>query len=279
MADRLTALLQRFELRARVFHSGALCGTAGFDATPGVGHLYLLRQGSLRVSDTNNHDTVLTEPSLLLFARPSAHRLWADEQAGTQLLSASFDFGAGEENPLLRGLPAQLVVPLAHLQGLELAQQLLFDETAAARCGHGAVVDRLTEVLLIQLLRHAIQHRLLDSGVLAGLADTRLAKAINAVHAEPARGWTLDSMARVAGMSRARFAAQFSSVVGTPPGDYLTGWRLGLARLLLRRGLSVKQVAAEVGYANASALGRVFAQRLGYSPTTWRQQQDETTTP
>jgi len=74
----------------------------------------------------------------------------------------------------------------------------------------------------------------------------------------------------VAGMSRARFAAHFVRHVGTPPGEYLTTWRLGLARSLLRKGLSVKQVAAEVGYANASALGRVFTHKLGASPMAWQ---------
>jgi AraC-like DNA-binding protein len=91
------------------------------------------------------------------------------------------------------------------------------------------------------------------------------------VHADPARAWTLASMAAEAGMSRARFAAHFAQIVGVPPGEYLTGWRLGLARTMLRRGLPVKQVAVEVGYANASALGRVFSQRLGQSPARWQQ--------
>jgi AraC-like DNA-binding protein len=55
-------------------------------------------------------------------------------------------------------------------------------------------------------------------------------------------------------MSRARFAAHFTRTVGVPPGDYVTGWRLGLARTLLRKGLPVKQVAAEVGYASPGGL-------------------------
>lgn len=58
-----------------------------------------------------------------------------------------------------------------------------------------------------------------------------------------------------------------------PPGAYLTGWRMGLARKLLRRGLPVKQVAAEVGYASASALGRVFARREGHSPVAWQRRE------
>jgi len=110
---------------------------------------------------------------------------------------------------------------------------------------------------------------------MAGLADPRLAKAIAALHAEPARAWTLEGMASVAGMSRARFAAHFAQTVGTPPGDYLTGWRLGLARRLLRRGLPLKQVAAEVGYGSPGAFGRVFQQRVGQTPRDWQRQAQE----
>lgn len=270
MADRLSALLQRFDLRARVFHGGTLCGVAHFDGTHGAGHLHLLRQGTLGVTDERGHHTVLEEPSVLFFSRPAVHRLEAREATGAELVCASVDFGVGDENPLLRALPASLVVPLAQLPGLDLTQQLLFAEAFRQRCGHDAVVDRLTEVLLIQVLRYAIEQRLVDGGLMAGLADPRLHKALAAVHADPSRAWTLESMATEAGMSRARFAAHFARCVGVPPGEYLTGWRLGLARTLLRRGLSVKHVATEVGYANASALGRVFLQRLGSSPTAWQ---------
>ena len=269
MPDRLSALLQRFELHARVFHSGALCGMADFDGGTGVGHLHLVRRGPLGVVDTLGRHSVVSEPSVLFFPRAGAHRLDGGEREGADVVCASIDFGAGDENPLLRGLPALLSVPLAQLPGLDLAQQLLFSEAQASRCGHGAVVDRLTEVLVIQLLRHAIAHQLVDGGVMAGLADPRLAKAISALHADPARAWTLDAMAALAGMSRARFAAHFTRTVGVPPGDHLTGWRLGLARTLLRKGLAVKQVAAEVGYASPGAFGRVFLQRLGTTPTQW----------
>jgi len=270
MPDRLSALLQRFDLRARVVHSGALCGPADFDGNAGVGHLHLVRRGPLRVTDPQGRRSTVKEPSVLFIPRPGAHRLDGGNDPGADVVCASIDFGAGDENPLLRGLPALLSVPLAQLPGLDLAQQLLFSEAQAGRCGHDAVVDRLTEVLVIQLLRHAMAHRLVDGGVMAGLADARLAKAISALHAQPARGWNLDSMAALAGMSRARFAAHFARTVGVPPGDYLTGWRLGLARSLLRKGLPVKQVAAEVGYASPGAFGRAFLQRVGATPTHWQ---------
>ncbi|RZS56632.1 AraC family transcriptional regulator [Sphaerotilus mobilis] len=270
MSDRLSALLQRFELHARVFHSGALCGITDFDGGAGIGHLHLLRRGPLGVTDTLGRHRVVSEPSVLFFPRAGAYRLDGGEGEGADVVCASIDFGAGDENPLLLGLPALLSVPLAQLPGLDLAQQLLFGEAQAGRCGHGAVVDRLTEVLVIQLLRHAMAHQLVDGGVMAGLADPRLAKAISALHADPARPWTLEVMAEQAGMSRARFAAHFTRTVGVPPGEYLTGWRLGLARSLLRQGLPVKQVAADVGYVSPGAFGRVFLQRLGMTPSQWQ---------
>jgi AraC-like DNA-binding protein len=269
MTDRLSALLQRFPLRARVFHAGPLCGAADFDGADGVGHLHLVRRGPVAVLAPPDRRLMIEEPSALLYPRPAAHRLDAQEHDGAELVCASIEFGIGADNPLVQGLPALLVVPLARLPGLALTQQLLFGEAFARRCGHAAAVDRLTEVLVIQLLRYAIEQRLVDTGVLAGLSDARLAKALNAIHAEPARDWTIESMAKVAGMSRARFAAGFRSTVGLPPGAYLTSWRLGVARSMLRCGMPVKQVAAEVGYGSASALARVFGQRLGGTPTHW----------
>jgi AraC-like DNA-binding protein len=269
VTDRLSELLQRFELRAHVLHGGALRGVSDFEERHGTGHLHLLRQGTLTVTDAHAAALTVYEPSVLFLPRPVPHRLEARDPAGAELVCATVDFGIGDENPLLRALPLCLIVPMARLPGLELTQQLLFAEALRRRCGHDAVVNRLAEVLLIQVLRYAIEQQLVDRGLMAGLADPRLHRVLAAVHAEPARAWTLSSMAAVAGMSRARFAAHFTGRVGVPPGEYLTSWRLGLARAMLRRGTPVKQVASDVGYANSSALGRVFARRLGRSPGAW----------
>lgn len=261
--DRLSALLQRFDLRAQVFRAGAFCGA--LQATPPGAELHLLRRGRLTLSDASGPPVVLDEPAAVFYPRPLPHGLHAEQDA--DLVCAHIAFGAGDENPLLRHLPARLVVPLAQVPGLAGTQQLLFEEAFARRCGHAGVVDRLAEVLMVQLLRHAIAERLVDGGLVGGLADERLARALAAVHAEPARAWTLDTMAREAGMSRARFAARFSAIVGLPPGEYLTQWRLGVARRLLRRGHPVKRVALEVGYGSGSALARVFRQREGRAPS------------
>ena len=237
MSDRLSTLLARFQLHARVLHRGALPGVLDLSASQRGSHLHLLCEGQMEVATAAGARLVVSEPSVLLLPRPLGHQL----------------------------VPARAA--------LVLVQQSLVVEAQAQRCGHLAVVDRLVEVLVIQLLRHAMAQRLVDVGVLAGLADVRLARVLNALHAEPERPWTLDTMALLAGMSRARFAARFGAALGTPPAEYLGTWRIGLARSLLRQGMSVKQVAPEVGYANASALARAFTQRLGQSPTAWLAQE------
>lgn len=270
MSDRLSALLKRFELHSPLASYGVLHQELAIQPQGTAGHLHLLRRGTLRLAGPQRHRRLIGEPSLVYVARPLAHRLAPASAEGAEIVTAAIHFGADDENPLLHGLPALLQVPMASLPGLQATQQLLFAEAMAGRCGHAAVVGRLAEVLVIQLLRHAMAERLVDAGVMAGLGDARLARAISALHADPAKGWTVQAMASVAGMSRARFSACFMQTVGAPPGEYLTRWRMGLARRLLRRGRPVKQVAAEVGYASTGAFGRVFLQHVGATPRAWQ---------
>lgn len=271
MPDKLSALLSRYPLRSRVIHSGALASVLNVHQSPNGSCLHLLCSGQLELVTVTERFT-FNESSVVMLPRSVAHQLIPTSRL-PELVSAEIDFGPHDENPLLRGLPDLLHVAISQMQpdGASLApvQQLLICEAAAQRCGHLSVVDRLVEVLVIQALRHAMAMRLVDVGVLAGLADPRLARVLNALHAEPGRPWTLNAMADLAGMSRARFAVHFSAALGTSPGDYLSTWRIGLTRSLLRQGLSLKQVASEVGYANSSALSRAFTQRVGQPPREW----------
>ena len=267
--DRLTPLLARFELKARVFHTGMLCASTDFDGSDGVGHLHLVREGRLRIASSGRPTIDVAQPTLIFHPRPVAHQLRTVRGANVDVLCASVDFGAALGNPLLRGLPDAMVVPLRAAPSLAPTLDLLFSEAFDQRCGRQAALDRLTEYLVIQLLRHAMTTRTVNAGALSGLADPRLSKAITAMHERPSEPWTLESLARLAGMSRARFAANFRAAVGTPPLGYLADWRVGVARSLLRKGLPLKRVAPEVGYASSHALARAFAQRLGVTPTQW----------
>jgi AraC-like DNA-binding protein len=231
--------------------------------------LHVLRRGRVRVAQPPAPSFELTQPTLLFYRQPFVHRFEVDEADGADLVCAFVDFGAALGNPLLRGLPAFLVVPLAQMVGVESTLALLFDEAFARRAGREAGIDRLMEFFVVLLLRHAINARLIQIGLLAGLADARLAKAITAMHDKPEQAWTLEALAQTAGMSRARFAASFGKTVGTPPLDYLTDWRIGVAQTLLRRGKPLKMVAPAVGYSSPAAFARVFAKRVGASALDW----------
>ena len=269
MTDRLSAILERFELRARVFHSGAMCGVASFDEADDSGHLHLLKRGRLRVEQPGAASVELSQPTLLFYAGATPHRLLTDPDEPVELLCASVDFGSGALNPLLASLPPMLLIPLTRASILSKTLDLLFDEAFARHCGRQLALNRLTELLMLQVFRYVMEEKLVASGSLAGLADPRLAKALVAIHSQPQSPWTLERLATESGMSRARFAAHFHQVIGTTPGDYLSHWRLAVAQSLLRQGKPVKTVALDVGYANASALARAFSDRLGLSPTAW----------
>lgn len=274
--DRLSSLLERFKVRARLFHNGPLCGISRFPAEPGRGFLHVMRRGELELRHGAKTDLprrlTITEPTLLFYPRPLAHEFRNPPEDGSDFVCAELEFDGGERNPLVRALPPLIVLPLARVEGLEPALALLFSETERLRCGQRLLADRLFEVVLIQLLRWLIDHPHeagIQPGLLTGLADPRLARALVALHETPGAPWSLAGMAEQAGMSRSAFAAAFKAAVGQPPADYLADWRLSLAQAQLRQGRPVKAIADELGYASASALSRLFSQRLGRSPRQW----------
>lgn len=274
--DRLSGLLERCRVRAHLFHAGPLCGTTHFAAEPGRGFLHVMRRGEMSLSHPDAQGLPrrlqVREPSLLFYPRPLAHDFHNAPAEGSDFTCATLEFEGGDEHPLVRALPALVVLPLAQVEGLESCLGLLFAETERVQCGQRLMADRLFEVLLMQLLRWMLAHPAssgLPAGLLRGLSHPQLARALVAVHERPGEAWSLERMAEVAGVSRSRFAALFKAEMGDTPADYLLGWRLTLACQALRRGQPVKQLADELGYATPSAFSRAFAQRLGYSPREW----------
>lgn len=274
--DRLSPLLDRFRVRTRLFHAGPLCGVTTFAAQPGRGFLHVLRRGAMEVThqDVAGHlqRTRIDRPSLLFYPRPLDHAFHNAPTEESDFACATLDFDGGSTHPLVRTLPPVIVLPLDAVDSLEPALNLLFGEMDNVRCGKRVLADRLFEVVLIQLFRWIADHAselALPPGLLAGLSDEQLARALVAIHESPGKPWTLTTLAREANMSRSTFAARFKRTVGQPPADYLTEWRLTVGQARLRAGTSVAVTAAELGYANPSAFSRVFSQRVGRSPRAW----------
>lgn len=274
--DRLSSLMERFRLRAHLFHAGPLCGVTHFAAQRGRGFLHVLRRGEMVVTHKARAGVKrtlrLTEPTLLFYPRPLAHDFHNAPADGSDFVCATLDFDGGDAHPLVRALPALIALPLRQAQGLEHTLALLFSETERVRCGQRLLADRLFEVLVLQLLRWVLDHAGeldLPAGLLTGLAEPRLARALVALHEDPGGDWTLDTMARQAGLSRSVFASLFRQHVGQPPADYLAHWRVSLAQGLLRSGTPVKSVAGQLGYASASSFSRAFTQLVGHAPKAW----------
>lgn len=274
--DRLSCLLERFRVRARLSYSGTMCGLQRFDASAPHGYLHVLRHGSLSLTHPGESDLPqrleLREPTLLFYPRPARHWFHNPPRDGPDFTCALVEFDGGPLNPLARALPRLIALPLAQVEGLDAALALLFAETERVRCGQRLLADRLFEVVLIQLLRWLLDHPGLagiQSGLIMGLSEPRLARALVAMHEHPSQAWPVERMAACAGMSRTAYANTFRQVLGQTPAEYLADMRVALAQAGLRDGRPMTLLADELGYANASALSRVFAARTGRSPRAW----------
>jgi AraC-like DNA-binding protein len=152
----------------------------------------------------------------------------------------------------------------------------LIEETAMPGPGNRAVLARLAESLFVEVLRWQFRYaRRGYGGWLAGLHDPQIGRVLSLLHALPERPWTVDELAKEAAMSRAALAKRFVDLVGQSPIQYLTGWRMHLARHLLREGsLGMGEIAGRVGYESEAAFNRAFRRCVGAPPATWRQRAD-----
>lgn len=262
--DHLAALLAHATPTARTFFTGKLC--QDFDFTEAGGHLHLFRSGAVTLSGTGAADVTLCEPTLLFLPRRRPHRFLVDPERGADLACAHVELGSEAGNPIGQGLPGLIVLPLADHPGLAPVCELLLAEAFGESDGRQAALDRLFDYLLILIVRHVMASGMVSGGVLGGLADPRLARALTAMHEAPRRAWSLEDLASLAGMSRTRFAARFAAVVGRTPIDYLTIWRMTVARQLLAKGRPVMAVAHQVGYDSAAAFSRTFRRVTGQAP-------------
>lgn len=175
-----------------------------------------------------------------------------------------FAFEAEEAALIVALLPRVI-----HLRGqLRLTQlvRLLGEEAAREKPGRDLILERLVEILLIEALR-AAPAETARPGLLRGLADPRIAIALRRMHGDIAQPWTVIGLARAAGLSRSAFFERFARLVGVRPMEYLQGWRMAVAKDLLRRDrLSLDEVAERVGYGSASAFSTAFSRHTGTAP-------------
>lgn len=176
---------------------------------------------------------------------------------------------------ILAALPRLMIINLHDGPGGQwLASSLQFSlaESAAPKAGAGTVLAKLSELMFVEAIRRHIESLPPDQqGWLAGLRDRFVGKALALLHSNPARAWTVDDLAACVALSRSALAERFTALIGHPPMQYLTRWRLQLAADLLQGSQrSIAAIAAEVGYESVAAFSRAFKREQGASPAAWR---------
>lgn len=194
---------------------------------------------------------------------------------GTSLICGTVSFDKAAAHPVLSMLP-----PLMHIRdhggrlssAVETMIGLIADEMDHPAAGTETVVARLTDALIVYVLRNYIEHLPEgEGGWLAALKDPPIRDALGLVHRNPEQSWTAAELAALVGMSRSGFFSRFRGAVGETPAQYVTRWRIHLAtRLLKEEGASVSAVARRVGYATEAAFSNAFKRVMGVRPGAYR---------
>lgn len=302
--DLISGVLANLRLRSQLYFRADLAGAFAVEvpAQQRLVRFHFLRRGGCWVRGADGPAVPLTEGDLAILPNGAAQVLadtpdrqpqplaavlatappgsdgvlrYGEGSGRAELLCGFCQFDEEIEHPALAGLPALMVLRPQNL-GREpwtlAALRLLSLECERAGQGMEGILTRLLEILFIQAIRQFGEETERESnGYLAALADPQLAKALEALHQDCQYDWTIAELARVAGMSRARFAERFRRLVGQAPIAYLTNWRLITARRLLRESdLSTEDIAARCGYSSLPAFTRRYKTAFGIGPGRFR---------
>jgi len=194
----------------------------------------------------------------------------------TTLICGHFEYDKRYPHPLFETLPTIVHVKASsqsNADWLTTAGRLAAAQSTTGRIDDSVIVDRLAEALLMQALLGYVaeMNEVESSSFLAAVQDQCIGRALNLIHEDIAREWTLNELAQEAGVSRSVFAERFRELVGESPILYLARWRMLKAReLLLDTSLSMAQVADAVGYQSEFSFAKAFTRLFGAPPGTVR---------
>jgi len=298
--DALTRVLDMARPRAGLDLRCQLSGAFRIDhapAAPGIAPFHLLLAGRLRIRSADGELTAQAD-DFILFPRGGAHVVGDDGADGepapmrmrhdgllplrrigkgpldADLLCGHFEHVRGASELLFASLPDPLHVSLAGDDGsgsLRAVVALMRQEAAARRAGALAIVAALSQTLLALALRAHGERRDGESGLLALLADPRLGASAQAVLKDPGRDWSIETLGRLAAMSRAQYARRFRETAGMTVFEFVGRARMAIASDLLRGSRrTVADIAAHVGYQSEAAFAKTFRQRVGELPGQYR---------
>ena len=208
------------------------------------------------------------------FRRQHAQVPAVTDHPATVFLCGAYQFSGEVASGLLDALPPVLTLSSAIDEPLREVITLLSRELTTTEPGQQTVLDRLLDVLLVLALRSDFRQSATAPRWYRASADPRLRAALQAIHEDASHPWTVTELAAISSLSRAAFARTFRDTLGQAPLQYLTDWRMSLARDHLRVGeLNLASIAAAVGYSSPYAFAAAFRRHHGTPPGAWRQQQ------
>jgi AraC family transcriptional regulator, alkane utilization regulator len=195
--------------------------------------------------------------------------------ATTRLICGFLGCEVARGNPVFETLPAAIRLRIDETVPADWIRstfQFAANEIAAGRAGSETILAKLSELLFVEAVRrHAQELPPGDTGWFAGLRDPVVARVLALMHAEVARNWSVDDLGREVNLSRSALAERFTRVMGMPPMQYLSQWRMQVAAHGLRNtNLSLARLAVNVGYDSEAAFSRAFRKAFGAAPASWR---------
>lgn len=264
-----------------VFH--VLHRGTGYLQAAGESALLALEEGDVALLPGGDEHLLIENPGAPIFRNLELDQ-WGEcalmrwsEQPAAVVLCGTFDFEHVETFSLFNYLPRVLIVQRRHSanSALNSVLEMMAAEAQAQRPAREVALRRLADLLFIQIIQHWVETRGVEqAGWLGALRDQTIGESLALMHSQPDHPWTVADLARAVKYSRSSFAARFTALVGEPPMEYLTRWRLQLAIRLLREhpAMPMSQIARSVGYSSEAAFSRAFKQKLGAPPGSYRRE-------
>lgn len=282
--DPLSSVLTRLELQAEIYVDGAFCGSWAVDTSGSRKMPFHIIGAGQAWLHMGSQAECLEQGDLVFFPRDAQHILSSSAQAPssaevnqspsglgdtTRLICGFFEFHNRASWPLLDALEEAVVVKSqdAASTACNALVGFMVDELNQRDAGYFSAVNRLAELLFLQLLRQQIRRGHLNTGLLKALFDPAISRALALIHQQPEQRWTLQSLAEASALGRSSFAKRFHDMVGLPAMQYLTAWRMQDAtQFLTDSDFSLWEVAERCGYESEVAFRKAYKKHTGVTP-------------
>ncbi|MEM7303078.1 MAG: AraC family transcriptional regulator [Pseudomonadota bacterium] len=308
MLDLLSDILTNLSMRGTLYFRTSLTTPWGIEVPPyeNVARFHFAHRGGCLIEvEGCKKPVTIAQGDLLIIPHGASHKLYCapetrnsvlpldtvversgftgtgvlvyggdEDDRDTQLICGHFSFEPQAKHVLLERLP-----PFIHLKNygetagkwMEATLRVIGDEAGGQRMGGDLIALKMSEAILAQAIRTFIESNDAPEWGLGAFSDTNLRRALDAFHKAPVQNWTVEALAHAAGMSRTSFAVSFQKKMSMTPMEYVTAWRIEIAkRLLMTPSNTLTDAAEGAGYASDSAFARVFKKETGMTPASFR---------